>query len=690
MNTTRSTSTGRSRPNTSSNSPNGSDELTDLKKRFHLLEGDKKAYYETTQWTIQQNTERLTNLKNENKDLQQQRSSLQREIEQYVEGKHEVERYTVQLVELKKKYDEIHHAFEQKEKDLAILKDKQRELQKETLPSQHEAPLQIKLRALEQKWSKIMTHSNEAATLKNTYEQIISKLGEDRVSFDGNVDVLEKTLQAKEKELSELTQLYQDALDSKTLAKEELTKFERIAADEKKKRETIIESKKQQLRHLMETNERQERKMRREEQRRSEFEAMQRSLPPPKSENSNDANNGEEISWDDFESAFRDIKESTGVSDINEMYQKVQSQEETFKNLLALKKESQAKVEAITKERDALRNRITEIRFSDNNKNNSNDNNNSANNLSLGGRRDLDEMELKLAEADAKFQKNRQKYEKMARILINVRAGVEHVYSKLAFYDDTQNTPHQNLTSSQTLSVPPSPSSNDGSSGTSSPKLNLSVTSLNQSQTTNSISDESILEFLRMCEQKLIKMMQVTELSSNFTLKSNFSSPSNSQPSSRPSSGIKSASENDNDLPFEVPPLPPSYNIRVKLVYNDDTNEKLDLSSTLSLNDEDDPEIPTRQAIKQRSNEIVDRELKKSKRRPKKKDVSLTTSAPPSLPLTSTYSSRQIPSVALPSSPSTMNKAKSARGSAPTTFRTPRSPMASSKIDSLTSSRGKI
>jgi hypothetical protein len=56
------------------------DKLEDLKKRFHLLEGDKKAYYETTQWTLQTNKERVNGLRGENKELYAQLSHLQRVV----------------------------------------------------------------------------------------------------------------------------------------------------------------------------------------------------------------------------------------------------------------------------------------------------------------------------------------------------------------------------------------------------------------------------------------------------------------------------------------------------------------------------------------------------------------------------------------------------------------------------------
>ena len=48
---------------------NPDEELADLQKKYLLLEGDRKAYYETSQWTIKQNRETIAVVKSENKEL---------------------------------------------------------------------------------------------------------------------------------------------------------------------------------------------------------------------------------------------------------------------------------------------------------------------------------------------------------------------------------------------------------------------------------------------------------------------------------------------------------------------------------------------------------------------------------------------------------------------------------------------
>eukprot|EP00957_Ditylum_brightwellii_P025427 1923011-Ditylum_brightwellii.AAC.1 len=52
-----------------------------------------------------------------------------------------------------------------------------------------------------------------------------------------------------------------------------------------------------------------------------------------------------ETKLDIYESAFRKIKEATGVSDVNEVIQKIIGQESTTENLVSLTKQNQGKIE---------------------------------------------------------------------------------------------------------------------------------------------------------------------------------------------------------------------------------------------------------------------------------------------------------------------------------------------------------
>ncbi|KAJ1495060.1 hypothetical protein T484DRAFT_2274321 [Baffinella frigidus] len=49
----------------------------------------------------------------------------------------------------------------------------------------------------------------------------------------------------------------------------------------------------------------------------------------------------------------------------------------------------------------------------------------------FGSRRIVDEYEQKLGEANSKCEKNRKRYDKMARLLVNAKAGIEHLAERL-------------------------------------------------------------------------------------------------------------------------------------------------------------------------------------------------------------------------------------------------------------------
>ena len=67
---------------------------------------------------------------------------------------------------------------------------------------------------------------------------------------------------------------------------------------------------------------------------------------------------------DIFENAFRKIKEATGVSDVNEVIQKIVSQESTTENLIAVTRENQGKIEALNQLRKQIKTHCEELKYS--------------------------------------------------------------------------------------------------------------------------------------------------------------------------------------------------------------------------------------------------------------------------------------------------------------------------------------
>merc|ERR1719421_2221410 len=119
----------------------------------------------------------------------------------------------------------------------------------------------------------------------------------------------------------------------------------------------------------------------------------------------------------DYEEAFHRIKEATGVSDVNEVIQKFLTQEDTFDNLQELTTDNQAKIERLTEEKRRIRLQVEELKFSSGG--------------SVGRRQVIDDFEAHLTEASEKFERSRGKFERMAKMLIVVKAGIDHLADKL-------------------------------------------------------------------------------------------------------------------------------------------------------------------------------------------------------------------------------------------------------------------
>merc|ERR1712217_502909 len=156
----------------------------------------------------------------------------------------------------------------------------------------------------------------------------------------------------------------------------------------------------------------------------------------------------------DYEEALNAIKESTGVGDVNEVIQKFLTQEDTLKNLQSLTKENQATIDRLTEERRKLRLQVEDLKFSS------------------GGqgakRQAIDDFETHLSEATEKFDRNKNKFERMAKMLIDMKAGIDNLGEKLT------------------------PIKLDG-------------------EAQIEMSDETVEECLQQCELKISKLLSITQ-----------------------------------------------------------------------------------------------------------------------------------------------------------------------------------
>ncbi|CAM9158881.1 unnamed protein product, partial [Discosporangium mesarthrocarpum] len=342
---------------------------------------------------------------------------------------------------LRKVYNDLKSKSTKCRKDLQQLKDEVKDLELEARqPNREDSPLTRKIRMLENRLDKAMIKYNEAQSIRKTYEQIVKRLKEERVSFDNQLGALERSLQTKSKDHDELLLLSGDANHAREVAQQELDRVRSGYEEERRRRETELRERHQVLQMRKQMKERTERraKMKEDIVAQEMGERGEQGLQKAAAVNSvttarmaiDRVNQKSKI--DVFENAFRKIKEarrtkSRGpadachhllwVSDVNEVIQKIVSQESTAENLMRLTKENQAAIEGLNREKAALKARVEEVKYSG---------------PGEGHRRKMvdDHQEL-LSNSLARLERVKHKYERLAKGLISAKAGIEHLQDKL-------------------------------------------------------------------------------------------------------------------------------------------------------------------------------------------------------------------------------------------------------------------
>jgi len=398
------------------------EQLEDLQRRFTLLEGERKATYETAKLNIQQNKEIIKQMKEENKVLRSEISKLRNEKEVSVDK--QLENIMDEVQVLQRRYDSIKAENGRKQRSLDELDNKFSELSTDAkLPTTEASSEMRQIRVLENRLDKAMIKYNEAQSIRKTYEQIVKRLKEERTGFDNQLAAIERTLKAKERDYEELLLLSHDAYHAKEMAQAELHRFEQGVMEERNQRDKEVQEKKVLVQQRVEMNQRLEQRERMLKKQQDLDRAGERQLkemsvdPDVTSGGLNDFAQEEQQKLSDYAEAFTRIKESTGVSDVNEVIQKFLTQEDTHKNLTGLTRENQSRIDQLMEERRKLRLQVEELKFSSGG--------------NVGRRQVIDDFETHLTEATEKYERNRSKFERMAKMLINMKAGIGHLSEKL-------------------------------------------------------------------------------------------------------------------------------------------------------------------------------------------------------------------------------------------------------------------
>merc|ERR1712166_1243088 len=307
------------------------------------------------------------------------------------------------------------------------------DLKKEAVkPNSEENPMTRGIRTLENRLDKAIIKYNEAQSIRKTYEQIVKRLKDERITFDNQLAAIEKTLKAKEHDYEELLLMAHDANHAKEAARAELARFQQAVAEERRQREKELNERRSQARARQEMMTRAENreKMRQEivleaqgDLSVSDEQNLKKAVVTNQMYSQLNANKkeDEQEKINTYEEAFRKIRDATGVSDVSEVISKFLTQEETQKRLMEMTKESQLRIDSLQEEKALAKHRVEEIKFSGN--------------VASGTRRLVDDFETLLSEANSKCERNKAKYERIAKVLVNVKAGVQHLFERLEVVD---------------------------------------------------------------------------------------------------------------------------------------------------------------------------------------------------------------------------------------------------------------
>ena len=434
---------------------------------------------------MKQNKDTIAASKKENKDLLTQlaekggnsmadRDSIPKSADLGPENNEELYRLQELAKDLSRRYDDYKQRAVRKTRELEDKLDSIKDLENDAVnPSEEDTPTTRLLRQLENRFDKALIKYNEAQSIQKTYQQIVKRLGDERVTFDAQLQGMDRAIKAKEKDLAELVLLSHEANASKDKAKSELADVENSLKKERMDREKDIRDRREMLRQREQMNAETARmRKKRDDDATARDAAAQR-----KKEADLRAKMGEEErrrasvagKLNNYEDAFHRIKDATGVVDIHEVVNKFMTQEDTNNNLKQLTTDGQKRVEALKEEIDGTRQKIESFRLDG---------------AGTGAsRRLVDDYEQQLTESTANNDRVKSKFERLNKVMVSMKAGTEHLVDRL------DNTHTEAYSSSGSLVI----------------------------------TDETVVEALADCERKLLKALNLVNQKGEDSLKSTLS-----------------------------------------------------------------------------------------------------------------------------------------------------------------------
>lgn len=407
------------------------DEIEELKRKIALLDGDNKAYSESSQWSIRQNRNHIAQLRAENKSL---RNKLAKKLTadddvisdaftahglkppadlRGLTGEMALTKFDQMVCDLIKRFNSLEHTSKGKQQTLQSMEAQLLQMQAEAgaiaaTPAGNSQEA-TELRQMENRLNKAVIKCNEARHIQKTYKAILQKLDEERLNFDNEIDDLQKAIKIRCKELLDLETMYNDAIHARELAKLELVKQEQSMTESRREREKVLAEHRKQAEEKKDFQDKVERRLRRM----SLHQGSQEHLASIE-----DGKEDQDAKISSYEEALGKIKDATGVSEIEEVVERFLNQGNTRKHLQQLKEENTGQLARLREEKEKLQAQFEDMKYSGEAKMSS-------------GQRMLEEFQTHLEEAQNKKKESQDKADRAARLVVQVKNGIEHLSAKL-------------------------------------------------------------------------------------------------------------------------------------------------------------------------------------------------------------------------------------------------------------------
>ncbi|KAM5308167.1 outer dynein arm-docking complex subunit 3 [Glossophaga mutica] len=351
-------------------------QVAELQRKIQLLEGDRKAFYESTQWNIKKNQETINQLHEETRVLQLQLTDLLQGEEKVVQaliwewksekpylknktGQQALEHLDHQLSEKVKQLNALRHQVRLRQKWLEELQ-LQHSLRELVMAEAQDGNTEVAktLRNLENRLEKARMKAEEAEHITNVYLQLKAYLQEESLHLENRLDSMEAEVAKTKHELEELHVVNQEALNARDSAKNQLQYMEETVFRERKKRERFVTECKKQAEERKLQNERMERKTQREHLLLQSDDMIQDSQRAKAEEL--------QLRWNMYqmEVLFGKVKDATGVAETHAVVRRFLAQGDTFTQLETLKNENKQVLLRLKQEKQQLQQELEDLKYS--------------------------------------------------------------------------------------------------------------------------------------------------------------------------------------------------------------------------------------------------------------------------------------------------------------------------------------